>query len=127
MDDQRYGTCVSQENILKIAKLKRLLNKYPQYCMNADGILKLVRLGNDLATIPIQETTFKYLIAYPPPEDMDLNATLFSIQSQSTLVLLTRYDRVSFNISIFSPTGNQFDLLDSEMLSKSTLEATQCD
>jgi hypothetical protein len=96
--------------------------------MNADGILKLVRLGNDLSTIPhrSQETTFKYLVAHPPPEDMDLN-TLLSFQSQSTLVVLTRYNRVSFNASIFSPTGNQFNLLNSETLSKITLEATQCD
>lgn len=50
--------------------------------------------------------------------------SLLSIHSQSTLVVLTRYNRVSFNVSIFSPTGNQFDLLNSETLSKITLETS---
>ncbi|HXX98103.1 MAG TPA: hypothetical protein VEL11_13410 [Candidatus Bathyarchaeia archaeon] len=35
--------------------------------------------------------------------------SLLSIQS--TLVVLTRYNRARFNASIFLPTGNQFDLL----------------
>jgi hypothetical protein len=32
MDDQRYGTGLSRETTLKIDELKRLMNKYPQYC-----------------------------------------------------------------------------------------------
>jgi hypothetical protein len=40
MDDQRYGTGLSRETIVKIDDLKRLANKYPQYCPNADGVLK---------------------------------------------------------------------------------------
>jgi len=32
MDDQRYGTGLSRETIVRIDELKRLANKYPQYC-----------------------------------------------------------------------------------------------
>jgi hypothetical protein len=32
MDDQRYGTGLSRETIIRIDELKRLANKYPQYC-----------------------------------------------------------------------------------------------
>jgi hypothetical protein len=37
-DDQ---SSLSRETILKIEELKRLVNKYPQYCTNPDGIIKL--------------------------------------------------------------------------------------
>jgi hypothetical protein len=30
--DQRYGTGISQDTIVRIDELKRLANKYPQYC-----------------------------------------------------------------------------------------------
>ena len=40
MDDQSYGTGLSQETILKIRELKRLVYKYPQYCPNADEIIR---------------------------------------------------------------------------------------
>jgi hypothetical protein len=56
-------------------------------------------------------------MTYPPQEDIHLNA-LLSIQSPNRVW----YNMTSFNASIFSPTGNQFDLLNSEMLSKITLE-----
>ncbi len=39
-DDQRYGTRLSLETKLKIEELKRLVNKYPQYSRNPDGIIK---------------------------------------------------------------------------------------
>jgi hypothetical protein len=32
MDDQSYGTGLSRETIIRIDELKRLANKYPQYC-----------------------------------------------------------------------------------------------
>jgi len=32
MDDQGYGTGLSRETIVRIEELKRLMNKYPQYC-----------------------------------------------------------------------------------------------
>jgi hypothetical protein len=38
MDDQ---SSLSQGKTLKIAELKRLMNKHPQYCTNPDGIIKL--------------------------------------------------------------------------------------
>ena len=41
MDDQRYRTGLSQEKILKVEELKRLVNKYPQYCTNPDSIIRL--------------------------------------------------------------------------------------
>ena len=41
MDDQRYVTGLSQETIQKIQELKRLMNKYPQYHTNPDGIIRL--------------------------------------------------------------------------------------
>ena len=41
MDDQRYGTGLSQETIQKIEQLKRLVYKYPQYHTNPDGIIRL--------------------------------------------------------------------------------------
>jgi hypothetical protein len=39
--DQSYRTGLSQEAILKIEELKRLVNKYPQYCTNPDSIIRL--------------------------------------------------------------------------------------
>ena len=39
MDDQRNGG-LSQYAIQKIQDLKRLVNKYPQYCANTDGVIK---------------------------------------------------------------------------------------
>jgi hypothetical protein len=39
MDDQSYGTGLSQDTLLKIERLKRLLNKYPQYFTNPNQIL----------------------------------------------------------------------------------------
>ncbi|MGB6592822.1 MAG: hypothetical protein WBE68_15085 [Candidatus Nitrosopolaris sp.] len=44
MDDQRYGTSLFQQTILKIEELKRLVSKCPQYCTNHDGIIKWVPL-----------------------------------------------------------------------------------
>jgi hypothetical protein len=38
MDDQRYGTGLSRETILRIDELKRLANKYPQYC--SEGLMQ---------------------------------------------------------------------------------------
>ena len=41
MDDQAYGIGLSPETILKIAELKRLVNKYPQFhTIDADEIVK---------------------------------------------------------------------------------------
>jgi hypothetical protein len=41
MNHQNYGTGLSQETILKIAELKRLVNKYPQFhTIDADEIVK---------------------------------------------------------------------------------------
>ena len=40
-NDQEYGTGSSQETKLKIEELKRLANKYPQYCTNIYAIIKL--------------------------------------------------------------------------------------
>jgi hypothetical protein len=49
----------------------------------------------------------------------------FSVLSQNTLVVLTRYNRASFEVgSIFSPTEKQMDFLILETVSKSTLEAS---
>jgi hypothetical protein len=41
MDGRINQSSLSQEKILKIEELKSLLNKYPQYCTNQDGIIKL--------------------------------------------------------------------------------------
>jgi hypothetical protein len=41
INDQTYGTSLSQEKILKVGEFKRLINKYSRYCSNPDGILKL--------------------------------------------------------------------------------------
>ncbi|MGB6526855.1 MAG: hypothetical protein WBF33_01990 [Candidatus Nitrosopolaris sp.] len=41
MNDQRYEPGLSLDNILKIGELKRLVNKYPQYHTNPDGIIRL--------------------------------------------------------------------------------------
>ncbi|MGA9149176.1 MAG: hypothetical protein WBZ36_01255 [Candidatus Nitrosopolaris sp.] len=41
MDDQRYDTNLSPDIIPKIGELKRLVNKYPQYRTNPDGIIRL--------------------------------------------------------------------------------------
>ena len=40
MHDQGYGTGLSQGAIQKIQELKRLVNKYPQYC--PDGLLQWI-------------------------------------------------------------------------------------
>jgi hypothetical protein len=40
MDDQRYGTSLPQDTILKIEELKGLMNKYPQYHTNPDDIIR---------------------------------------------------------------------------------------
>ena len=41
MDDQSYGSGLSQDTIVKIGELKRLAYKYPQYLPNPDGIIRL--------------------------------------------------------------------------------------
>ncbi len=41
MQDQSYGTDLSQDKILKIEELKRLMNKYPQYHTNPGDIIRL--------------------------------------------------------------------------------------
>ena len=41
MEDQKYGPGLSRETTLKIEELKRLMNKYPQYHENPDGIIRL--------------------------------------------------------------------------------------
>jgi hypothetical protein len=41
MDDLTYGSGSSQEKILKVGELKRLINKYSRHCSNPDGILEL--------------------------------------------------------------------------------------
>jgi hypothetical protein len=38
--DEKYGTGLSQETIVKIEELKRLVNKYPQYNRNPDGVIR---------------------------------------------------------------------------------------
>jgi hypothetical protein len=38
MDDQSYGTGLSPETIIRIDELKRLANKYPQYC--SEGLMQ---------------------------------------------------------------------------------------
>jgi|SRR5215469_8840869 len=41
MDDQSHATSLSPETILKVAELKRLVNKYPQFhAIDADEIVK---------------------------------------------------------------------------------------
>jgi hypothetical protein len=40
MEDQRNG-CLSPDAIQKIRELKALLNKYPRYHTNPDGIIRL--------------------------------------------------------------------------------------
>ena len=40
IDEQRYGSGLSQDKIVKIGELRRLLYKYPQYFTNPDGIIK---------------------------------------------------------------------------------------
>src|SRR5215469_15265680 len=41
MDDHRYGTGLSLGAIQKIQELKALMNKYPRYYTNPDGIIRL--------------------------------------------------------------------------------------
>ena|SRR5215469_13566045 len=41
MDDPSYRTGLSQDTIVKIQELKRLVYKYPHYCANPDGIIRL--------------------------------------------------------------------------------------
>ena len=41
VDDQRYGTGLSQDTLVKIQQLKILLNRYPQYHPNPDDIIRL--------------------------------------------------------------------------------------
>ncbi|MGA9150805.1 MAG: hypothetical protein WBZ36_09515 [Candidatus Nitrosopolaris sp.] len=40
MDDQTYWTGLSQDTIVKIDELRLLMNKYPKYHMNPDGIIQ---------------------------------------------------------------------------------------
>jgi hypothetical protein len=40
--DEKYGTGLSQDNIVKIEELKRLMNKHPQYHPNPEGIIRLL-------------------------------------------------------------------------------------
>ena len=40
MDNQRHGSGLSQDTIVKIGELKRLVNKHPQYLDNPDEIVK---------------------------------------------------------------------------------------
>jgi hypothetical protein len=40
IDEQRYGSGLSQDKIGKIEEMRRLLYKYPQYFTNPDGIIK---------------------------------------------------------------------------------------
>lgn len=40
MDDQSFGTGLSQETTLKIDELTRLMNKYPQFHTNPNGIIR---------------------------------------------------------------------------------------
>ena len=40
MDDQRYGTGLSPETKRKIDELTRLMNKYPQFHTNPNGIIR---------------------------------------------------------------------------------------
>jgi hypothetical protein len=40
-ENQSYGTALSQNTIVKIQELKLLMNKYPQYCTNSDGLIRL--------------------------------------------------------------------------------------
>ena len=41
MDDQIYGTTLSQSAIQRIQEFKVLMNKYPQYHTNPDAIIRL--------------------------------------------------------------------------------------
>jgi hypothetical protein len=41
MDDQRYRTGLSQDNIIKIEELKQLMHKHTQYHPNPDAIIRL--------------------------------------------------------------------------------------
>jgi hypothetical protein len=41
IDEQRYGSGLSQDAIQKIQELKALMNKYPRYHTNPDGIIRL--------------------------------------------------------------------------------------
>jgi hypothetical protein len=41
MDDQSYGTGLSQEKVLKIQELKLLMNRYSYYHTNPDDIVRL--------------------------------------------------------------------------------------
>jgi hypothetical protein len=38
--DQSYGTGLSPETTQKIGELKKLLNKYPQYFVNSEEVIK---------------------------------------------------------------------------------------
>jgi hypothetical protein len=40
MDDQSYRTGLSQDTTVKIEELERLMNKYPKYHTNPDGIIQ---------------------------------------------------------------------------------------
>jgi hypothetical protein len=41
MDNHRYGTGLSPDAIQKIRELKALMNKYPRYHENPDGVIRL--------------------------------------------------------------------------------------
>jgi hypothetical protein len=40
MHDQSYWTGLSRDTIVKIDELRRLMNKYPKYNINPDGIIQ---------------------------------------------------------------------------------------
>jgi hypothetical protein len=40
MGDRSYGTTLSQDTIAKIEEINRLMNKYPEYHVNPDGIIQ---------------------------------------------------------------------------------------
>ena len=42
VDNPSYRTSLFQDNRVKIQELKRLMYKYPHYCVNPDGTIKLV-------------------------------------------------------------------------------------
>ena len=40
MEDRSYGTGLSKDTVVKIDELNRLMDKYPKYHMNPDGIIQ---------------------------------------------------------------------------------------
>jgi hypothetical protein len=65
-DVQNYGTGLSRDIIVKIDELRRLMDKYPQYQMNPDGIIQWaihtsINVSNRLA---IQEFLYDAAILF---------------------------------------------------------------